>query len=506
MNVWLMHPGRDLDREQPLPPHHPDLVQDLGLGVVLEAMAAGDRLVWDVAERALAFPLTDPAEIRHRQGILGDLLDHPQLARGLFDLAGEAITNLKKGYWGFRRETPDAVLRDGVRVLQATIPALRRMRTLAESYRGRIGSPGLTRLVAMVSAELAEDWLAPVERRLAALDPERGMTLNATLGEPWTPVDYVVRSPRQTRLWERLPWGPTTLSFELHPRDDAGFSALAEMRGRGEARVARAVAQAADHVRRFFETVRTELAFYVGCLTLHDRLTALGEPTAFPDPAPPGDGLVARGLYDVGLSLAAGTRVVGSDLDAAGARLVMVTGANQGGKSTFLRGVGLAQLMMQAGMFVGAESLRAGVAGGVFTHFKREEDPSMVHGKLDEELARMSRLADLIRPGCLLLCNESFSSTNEQEGSEIARQVVGAMTDAGVTVVFVTHLYDLAHSLHIAGSDREVFLRAERRPDGTRTFRIVPGAPEPTSFGEDLYRRILGDLPAPRAHQKVAAE
>ena len=54
--------------------------------------------------------------------------------------------------------------------------------------------------------------------------------------------------------------------------------------------------------------------------------------------------------------------------------LFMITGANTGGKSTFLRSVGLAHLMMQAGMFVPAESFSSEVCDGVFTHYKREED------------------------------------------------------------------------------------------------------------------------------------
>ena len=125
----------------------------------------------------------------------------------------------------------------------------------------------------------------------------------------------------------------------------------------------------------------------------------------------------SRGLYDACLSLSTEVRTVGNDVDADGKRLIMITGANQGGKSTFLRSVGLAQLMMQAGMFVAAESFTASVSAGVFTHFKREEDTAMDKGKLDEELARMSVIADQIGPGSLLLCNESFASTNERDGS-----------------------------------------------------------------------------------------
>ena len=176
----------------------------------------------------------------------------------------------------------------------------------------------------------------------------------------------------------------------------------------------------------------------------------------------------------------------------------MITGANQGGKSTFLRSVGLAQLMMQAGMFVAAESFTASVSAGVFTHFKREEDAAMEKGKLDEELARMSAITSQIRPGCLLLYNESFASTNEREGSEIARQVIRALTEAGIRIVFVTHMYDLAGRYYAEQDPGTLFLRAERQPDGHRTFRLLPGEPLPTSYGEDLYREVFGAAgPAP---------
>ena len=170
----------------------------------------------------------------------------------------------------------------------------------------------------------------------------------------------------------------------------------------------------------------------------------------------------------------------------------MITGANGGGKSTFLRSVGLAQLMMQCGMFVAAESLQAGVSNGVFTHFRREEDAGMEEGKLGEELSRMSEIVDDIAPGCLLLCNESVASTNEREGSEIARQIVRALTDAGIRVFYVTHLFDLAQSLYSQGAPDALFLRAERGRDGSRPFLLREAAPLPTGFGDDLYRQVFG--------------
>jgi hypothetical protein len=58
--------------------------------------------------------------------------------------------------------------------------------------------------------------------------------------------------------------------------------------------------------------------------------------------------------------------------------------------------------------------------------------------------------------------------------------------------VFVTHLYDLAESIHARGDARALFLRAERELDGSRTYRLPEGAPLPTSYGEDLYQEAFG--------------
>jgi DNA mismatch repair ATPase MutS len=147
--------------------------------------------------------------------------------------------------------------------------------------------------------------------------------------------------------------------------------------------------------------------------------------------------------------------------------------------------------MMQSGMLVPAESFRADVCKGIFTHFKREEDASMKSGKLDEELSRMSTIVDAIVPGSVVLLNESFASTNEREGAEIASQIVQALLQMDIRVFYVTHLFALADRFYRTDVDSGLFLRAERLPDGQRTFRLLEGEPLPISFGEDLYRQIF---------------
>jgi hypothetical protein len=492
MKAFLLYPDRDLDLEAELPPNEDDLRRDLELDTLFGAMAAGDEFLLDVARRVVLTGLDEPDEIVYRQEVLRDCLEHPALVRTLYDLAVEAITGEKGIYFGLFRASPDTILSRSVQVLEFFVPLLRRLRGLAEEHAAAVRSPGLRRLFAMLEEELEEDYLQGVEAHLGELRFRRGVLLSARLGRGNKGVELVLRRPHERRWHERLLGERSGLSFQIADRDESGFRALSELRGRGLNTAANAVAQSADHVLGFFRMLRVEFAFYLGCLNLSERLAEKGEPTCFPEVAPPVPTLRARGLYDPCLSLQLEGRAVGNEVEAVDTPLLVVTGANQGGKSTFLRSAGLAQLMLQAGMVVAAEGFAADLRDGVYTHFKREEDVEMERGKLDEELARMSEIADRITPRSLLLCNESFASTNEREGSELARQVIRALVESGVKVVFVTHLYDLASGLCRRPPAPAVFLRAPREEDGRRTYRLAEGEPLPTSFGPDAYRTVFG--------------
>jgi DNA mismatch repair ATPase MutS len=341
---------------------------------------------------------------------------------------------------------------------------------------------------------LSDDYLARVNDYLSEFHLPRGVLLSARLGSGNKGERHVLHQPPRRSWWTRLTGNQNDgRGFVVDEGDLTSAQALASLAGRAINDVANTVTQSADHFQSFFGRLRMELGFYLGCLNLRDELTNRQVPTCFPVPAPIGTPrFQCRGLRDVGLCLTTSKKVTGNDVDADGKTLILITGANEGGKSTFLRSVGAAQLMMQAGMFVAAETFGANVRDGVFTHFNREEDATLTRGKLEEELARMSAIVEYIGSTSMLLCNESFASTNEVEGSRIARGVVHAMVESGIRVFFVTHLYDLAHSLYARHDPAHLFLRAERRPDGVRTFRLTAGKPEPTSYGEDSFRRIFG--------------
>lgn len=498
MKVYLLYSDRDFDPSPPLPAGVQDVARDLALETLFQAMARGDEFLFRVAEQVVLSSLGDIATIVYRQEILKDCLKHPDVVRQIYQIPLEFLERKRKQWLWIspRHSSPSAILSGAHHLLEAAVDLLYRLRRIADQHEQDFASPGFRRFFAMVQQELTDGYLATVEKHLRMLRFSRGVLLSARLGRGNEGTGYVLCKPDDVgRSWVQrlLAFGSPTYSYTLHPRDDAGARVLSELRDRGLARVANAVAQAAEHIESFFNVLRFELAFYLGGLNLYEHLTALGEPVTFPQPVPADERRFSCvGLYDVTLALTMGKRVVGNDITADGKSLMIVTGPNQGGKTTFLRSVGLAQLMMQSGMFVAAESFAANLHTGLFTHFRREEDKTMESGKFEEELKRMSAIVDRLTPNTLLLLNESLAATNEREGSEIARQILSALLRKSIKVFYVTHLYEFARHFYESEGDNVIFLRAERLPDGTRTFRLREARPLETNFGMELYRRIFG--------------
>jgi DNA mismatch repair ATPase MutS len=491
-----MYPDCDFDLRQELPSNAPALTQDLELDTLFNAMSFGDKLLYEVSQTAVLCSLSNGLDtILYRQAVLKDCLNNPSIIRSIYAIAIEAIEKEKKVSWGFFSKYPSAILRRAVDVLQNFVEMLKKLRNIADDAANRFESEGFITFFSMLNQELSDEYFAKIQKYLKELKFPNGVLISADLGEGNQGVNYLLRKQPEKkqsfieRIFAKKAEGFT---FCIDGRDETGNRALSELNDRGINSVANSLAQSTDHILGFFRLLRTELAFYIGCLNLHQQLTQKGEPVSFPVSMPPGQLKHSfKGLYDVCLALRLTQKVVGNDLNADNKNLVIIAGANQGGKSTFLRSIGLAQLMMQCGIFVPAESFCANGCDRLFTHYKRQEDTTMNSGKLDEELSRMSAIVDEITSNSMVLFNESFAATNEREGSEIASQIVSALLEKGIKVFFVTHLFEFAHSFYARKMATFMFLRAERQADGKRTFKLIEAEPLRTSYGKDLYQTIF---------------
>ena len=259
-------------------------------------------------------------------------------------------------------------------------------------------------------------------------------------------------------------------------------------------------------VSRFFGDLRTEVSFYMGIVKIIEKTTELGMPVCFPKVSEDKRIMQATGLYDMSMVFALNKPkermkeddVIFNDLTMNEGDMLIITGLNQGGKTTFLRAAGIAQVLMQAGAPVPATSFESSISDMIYTHFPEEEDKDMKYGKLAEELARLREAFEVITGDTLVLLNDSFATTTTGEGSVIAVDVTKAMAALGCRVIFVSHLFEYASTTDefnanlakegISGRAVNFVCGYIENEDGSvkRTYKIMPGVPEQKVFAKEF--------------------
>ena len=492
MNAYLLYDGRDFDAPKQSVLDTENLELDLELENLFSAMARGDDFLYNAAKQQILTPLLAPEDIKYRQQIVEDCVKNPSVITELYIIAVSAIEQRNKEFWLINNRFLSSMLSSSISLLEMFCGKMLELRNVADNHAQEFHSKGFIRLFHMLKTELSDEYLAEIKMHMQELKFSDGMLISTEIGENGQVANYVLR--RQSGIkhrWLKWRFAP---SYSLRPRDEWGVRDLSMRKEIAIQETTITLYKSAMHVLGFFELLKRELAFYVGCINLYSTLQEQGLSVCFPGVSLVGEqNLCCDGLYEMTLALTRKYGIVGNELSANGKKLIIISGANQGGKTTFLRGVGQAQLMMQCGMFVGAKNFSANVCSGIFTHFKKEEDTSMKSGKLEEELSRMSGIIDKLHPHAMILFNESFSATNEREGSEIGRQVVNALLERQIKVIFVTHMYEFVKEYFEKKDDTLLSLLAQRSENGERTFKIVPGSPLKTSFGIDLYHKIFAE-------------
>jgi len=498
MKAFLLYQDQDFDLQQALPSNAQALIQDLELNTLFLAMARNDKFLYDIAQRVILSSCTDLDTIRYRQDVLKDCLKNPSVIRQIYQIPIDSIEKRQRHWLGVFSSYPAGILSGANDFMEMFLELLHRLRSIAEEHADKFESDGFRKFFAMIKKELSEEYLSSIQDHLDELRFSEGVLISAELGRGNQGTHYILRKPSDKVRWTKRIFTPKKpiYSFDIHPRDDAGARAIGDLKDIGINQVANALAQSTDHIDSFLKMLRVELAFYIGCLNLSEQLAQMGETVTFPLPVAANERKHSfQGLYDVALALTMKQKTVSNEVNADNKDLVIITGANQGGKSVFLRSIGIAQLLMQCGMFVPADTFTANICTGLFTHYKRKEDTSMKSGKLDEELNRMSDIVDHLTPNSMVLFNESFSATNEREGSEIASQITTALLEEHIKVFYVTHQFEFAHGFYSKDMNNAIFLRADRKVGGVRTYKLIEGKPLQTSFGEDVYNKIFKSIP-----------
>ncbi len=511
------------------------MVTDLGLRVLFENAAISkdsrdrkgaqgaevDEDIRKAMQRVMMTPLATEDEIEYRQGVLKDFLGNPEFTEKFYGITKKLMEKWRKlgkeeRDKGGNANTSRTLLYE-VRLINLFLDALTDLKKLCMGYSKDFHSEGLLRFCEMMTECYNDEWEIQVRQIMEDLRffcndedvnvkhyydkttqpsiimecaPGSGLKLEQMKLEQIATRDVKIR--RHTASKTLLDRVKVSLSKEPMTiiTDEQTLDNLEQLKVATVGHVFDYMQGFSKNCKKFFEMLLIQSAFYVGCVNLYDRCQQIGLPICYPTVCGT-ENMEFTNLMELSMALYNRRVPVGNDCDFADKMLLVVTGANQGGKSTFLRSIGIAQVMMQSGMFVAAKRFSSGIFTHLFTHFVRREDMAMNSGRLDEELSRIHRIVEGLEPESMVLLNESFATTTEEEGSEIAYDIIKAFTEAGVKVLTVTHLLTFAKRVYAEEWNKAVFLSAQRLGDGTRTYKMVAGEPELTSFGLDLYEQVI---------------
>jgi len=467
-----------------------ELLADFGFNVILDAMSKGSLGIKNAAQSVIfQAPAISAGDILYRQGVLRDALSNAKQFIELYNMLEAGLADFEdariKSQPGFARFTsvPEQI-RSASDLLGRLLSLVDETRKSFEASKLKVASDGLTTYINTYRQFYSKEFTSSAyheSKKLGQVSEGSSLTVSTKPGFGLKGTAYVIRSFDKANMHKgnskKSAINLDTIASRLKGMElrDAVLAKLLF--------IANAVIK---QTSKDLKDLLFELGFYVGCINLFELISSIGLHVCYPiyDAS---DALRFIGLEDIALGVSQNIIPVGNTINLDKQKLTLVTGANQGGKSTFLRSIGCAQLMAQCGMFVTAKEFTFSVRSRIFTHFCKPEDASMDSGKLDEELMRLGSIIDKLEPQALLLMNESFASTIEQDGTAIAREIIGTLCEIGVKVIFVTHLYTFANSME----NSAYLLRAERKDDGSRTFLVQPGVSLPTSHGMDLFCEIL---------------
>ncbi len=263
---------------------------------------------------------------------------------------------------------------------------------------------------------------------------------------------------------------------------------------------------AIDHLYRESTSYLIQLApqidFYLGVKRFIERVNNLGLNMCRPKLVPLSERkFVCKDMYDPVLANKYVTFTVRDRMEVRiftndcslddSARILILSGANNGGKTTYTRAAGVNQILAQSGLYVAASSAVISLCSGIFTHFPKKEEIGINTSRFAEECKTFRSTIETADSHSLVLMNESLSSTNPYYSGIIGEELIKIFADIGCRMIFNTHFAELsqkAESINATGYSSTVrSVYAECDKFGKPTYRIIDGLPPVTENAKFIF-------------------
>lgn len=508
MNHCLLYP-KDYDQSELL--HYSnrvDLITDFRLDQLAKYMSKKDSFIESVMLRVMMIPLPSREMIFYRHEVIKDCMEHRKEFDELYEICGRCIlrTNqyIKENFSRKQVITSKALLSE-ISIYQMMIEDMIAVQGVLDEM--QMTSKGMKDFKEQMVKEhgkyptreiqqLKDDMLALEGGSANQLYLHLELGLGFKLKNAY--IEDIVVDSSKNGVTGFIKKSAQSIGQNLFKSKYLDLSDVSVREQSEELRIAvfeQVHKIYMEQIRRtmpFFEKLRSEIAFYLGVDNYYHAYRLKSLPMCFPHVLVNEEKEMRfKGLYEPLLGFTANGEVVTNDCEQRKTKVTVISGANQGGKSTYLKSIGIAQIFMQCGMMVNAEIFASSCYNEVFSHFSRHEDKNMKYSRFEEELMRLNQMFEHFTKDTMVLLNESFASTTEQEGSQMADDLTRVLYDSGITMFFVSHLYQYTTDLYQRNLPDVYFLNAERKSDGTRTFKMIEQAPNHTSYGMDLFDEYI---------------
>jgi DNA mismatch repair protein MutS len=475
----------------------PSVLRDLNLDQVIAGV-----LGWRDDKRVRAVlhaPSRDPGTVRYRQGVFRDL--ESATVAGAIAAFSDAMRSIHAAL-EYSAESTYSCHRDVVRC-DAIANYCRALRDLEEALRtSALNSDGLVGLrdhlagylrsrVFNALAEEAED----IRRELHAIRYSMLIRRNRIIvrkyrGEP----DYSARILALFAPFRRGAAKSYLMQFPvrggLNHIEARILQNLGRLHPRTFVRLNRFVMAHIDFLNETVVRFDRDIQFYVAYAAYIKPLRTAGLPFCYPEVSADDKYLVAEAAFDLALAhklVKEKRAIVPNDVSLSGEeRLIVVSGPNQGGKTTFARLFGQLHYLAGLGCPVPGHSAGIFLPDRIFTHFGRRESLVNLMSRLEEDMTRIRAIFTEATPDSVAVFNEVFSSTTLDDQVFLSRQVLGAALRRDMLALCVSFIDELT-SL----SAQTVSMVSTVDPDdpGRRTFRIVRRPADGLAYARSLAEK-----------------